>query len=320
MTQIDLKSLMVKAGSEEGARVLFQRLIGSIVRCFYKDARDIRCSPGDWGIDVLLGDIGEVVSVWQAKYFIHGVGESQKSQIRESFKTLMKKSEGQNFKVDAWTLCISCDLSPEETKWWETWKKKAMRNYSLTIQLMDEGAIRSRLESPDAELVREGYFGANPAILNYLKQVMKQKPDRDIQTLPEQTLFEESLFVRKLRAADIKELASAKTQFFNAELLIHEVFDKGDESEISAIRSLAEKLRTVWETRYNDACLSGREQKMKRLYPETMKAIESMDKTALHCPLTQASLVHKQGIVHQLADKCEVGWTENFRSIVKEDS
>ena len=185
MTHIDLKSLIVKAGSEEGARILFQRLIGSIVRIFYKDARDIRCSPGDWGIDVLLGDIGGVVSVWQAKYFIHAVGNAQKSQIRESFKTLMKRAEEQGFKVKAWTLCISCDLSPEETKWWEKWKKKAMRNHNLTIQLWDEGTIRTRLESPDAEHIREGYFGQNPTILNCLNQVMMQKRGRDNWLLPD---------------------------------------------------------------------------------------------------------------------------------------
>lgn len=55
---------------------------------------------GDWGLDVIVGEIDEVISVWQAKFFIDGVGETQKEQIRESFKQVMKKAGEEGFTVD----------------------------------------------------------------------------------------------------------------------------------------------------------------------------------------------------------------------------
>lgn len=82
MVHIDFKMLINQAGSEEGARVLFQRLIASLVRLKYKDAREIRPSPGDWGIDVLVGKLTGMSLIWQVKYFIDSVGDSQKKQIR----------------------------------------------------------------------------------------------------------------------------------------------------------------------------------------------------------------------------------------------
>jgi hypothetical protein len=66
---VDLKILISQAGTEEGARYLFQRLIASIVKIQHRDARQIRASPGDWGIDVIVGELAEHNSIWQAKYF-----------------------------------------------------------------------------------------------------------------------------------------------------------------------------------------------------------------------------------------------------------
>jgi hypothetical protein len=319
MVHIDLRALISKAGSEDGARVLFQRLVASLVRVKYKDAREIRPSPGDWGIDVLVGNLSGMILVWQAKYFINGVGEAQQGQIRDSFKQLMKKAATERFAVTAWTLCIPCCLSAQEFRWWEGWKKRNSAKYGAKIELLDETAIRSELESPDASHLKQGYFGANPTIINYFQQVIKDHPDRDIQELPEPSLYDEATFIRKLKAGGIRELRSAKTQFFNAELLTQEILDKGDETEICSIRTLREKLRSMWETRFNCAC-SNISDGLDRVYPELMRTIEEQDKGSLACQATKASFVHKQGIVHQMADRCEVGWTRNFREMAKKST
>ncbi len=311
MIHIDFQVLISHAGSEEGARFLFQRLASSLVNLLHRDAREIRPAPGDWGIDIIVGQLTGVSLVWQTKYFIHGIGDSQKNQIRESFSQLMKKASENSFLVDAWTLCIPCSLSTEEMQWWEKWKTKKSREYSVRIELWDETKIRTLLESPDAQYLTLGYFGGNPTIANYFIQAMADDPERDIQTLPEPELFKESSFVKKLKLGGISELLSAKTQFFNAELLVQELLDKGDPIEITAVHSLQEKLRSIWETRYNEACTSAQSQ-LSGLYPSVMKAVEESDKGALASPI-KASFVHKQGMLHQLANKCEVGWTKNFR-------
>jgi hypothetical protein len=146
---------------------------------------------------------------------------------------------------------------------------------------------------------------------------MKEHPERDIQELPDFSLYEEALFIRKLKAGRTTEVTSAKTQFFNAELLAQEILDKGDLSEISSFRGLKEKLRSIWEIRFNEACAKTQVEII-GLYPTVMKAVEDQDKKSLVSSEIKATLIHKQGVVHQMANRCDVGWTRNFREEFKE--
>lgn len=312
MPSIDFKSLIPYAGSEEGARPLFQRLITSLLRIKYRDAREIRPNPGDWGIDVLVGELSGHCLVWQVKYFINGVGKSQQQNIDESFEMLMRKAKEEKFSVDAWTLCIPCSLAAKESKWWEKWKKEKMSKYDIEIKLMDETDIRTELEFPEAEHLRLGYFSSNPTIAYYFLESMKGKTEREIQELPEPSLFSDALFIKKLKAAGITEFISAKTQFFNAELLTQEIIDKGDFSEIKSLKGLKEKLRSMWETRFNKSFTLPDDQ-MGILYSAVMESIEDHDKKSLDHPDLMATFVHKQGIIHQLSNNCQVGWTKDFR-------
>ena len=318
MANIDFRILIQRAGNIEGARILFQRLIASLVRLKYKDACEVRPSQGDWGIDVLVGNLTDSVFVWQVKYFIDGIDKSQKDQINDSFKTLMQKSKENNFTVSYWTLCIPCSLSPKERTWWENWKRKNEKEYSVPIELKEEAALRSELETSDAKDLREGYFGTTPSILNYFLQVINNYDEREIMQLPEKTMYDNALFIKQLQAANIHELRSAKTQFFNAELISQEIFDKSDTTECNALLSLYEKLRSIWETRFN-SCLYSNSDDIKTLYPNIMITIEQNDGTSLKSPILTASFVHKQGMLHQLADKCEIGWIEDFRDIFSND-
>ena len=193
----------------------------------------------------------------------------------------MSRSKEKHFAVDVWSLCVPCSLSPDETRWWEKWKKSQKeKGYSLRIELIDETVLRADLDTPDAEHIKMGYFGPSPTIAHYFLQALQGRPEREIQTLPELSLYQESLFIRKLVAAGINEVRSAKTQFFNAELLTQEISDKGDPREITSVHSLQEKLRSVWETRFNEACAEP-QNKFGNLYPGTMRAIEEQDATSL---------------------------------------
>jgi hypothetical protein len=224
----------------------------------------------------------------------------------------MQKSTEENFTVDAWTLCIPCSLSPKESKWWEKWRKEKMAENNLEIQLMDETDIRTQLEFPEAEHIRLGYFSNNPTIAYYFLESIKGKTEREIQELPEPSLFSNAIFIKKLKAAGITEFISAKTQFFNAELLTQEIIDKGDFSEIKSLKGLKEKIRSMWETRFNEAFALPDDQ-MVILYSAVMKTIEEQDQRSLHHPNLMATLIHKQGIVHQMSNDCQVGWTKDFR-------
>jgi hypothetical protein len=316
---INLRQLEIEAGNIEGARQLFQELIAHLVKIKHKSAKSIRPAPGDWGIDVLVGRlVSGTCMIWQAKYFMSGIGKTQKGEIRKSFKQVIKKSQEHRFKIDVWTLSVPCSLSPEENRWWENWQKRSMKETGVKIDLMHELDIKDMLMTSEAENVRLGFFGNVPSMLKYHLQSIKGADERDIQRLPNKKLYKNSMFIKKLTIAGIRETLSAKTQFFNAELLKSEIHDKGDQNELNELDALYEKIRSMWETRFNKALNSENpERDVPSVYPEILQAIEERDKSALNSPRIMASFVHKQGFVQQLADLCEIGWTPGFRNLDK---
>ena len=86
----DFKYLKDKFG-EAGAREIFEKICVQLFQNKFENAYAVQASPGDDGIDILVGDIGGNICVYQCKYFIDGIGDAQKSQIRESYKTVIRK-------------------------------------------------------------------------------------------------------------------------------------------------------------------------------------------------------------------------------------
>ena len=314
---INIRQLEIQAGTVEGARTLFEKLIVHLMKVQYKDAKRIQSERGDWGIDAIKGELSSgTCIVWQAKYFINGIDEPQKKQIRNSFEQVVKKSKEKGFKINTWYLCIPCSLSPEATKWWESWHKKKTKETNIRIGLIDETEIEARLMTSDAEHIRLGFFGDVPSMVNYYLQSIRGMKERDIQQLPDEKLYEKSIFIKKLIVAGIQETIAARTQFFNAELLKSEIHDKGDDNELNELLSLYEKIRSMWESRFNEALNSENpEREVPKVYSKMLQSIENMDKEILRSPKLMASFLHKQGFMQQLADRCEIGWTQDFRTL-----
>ena len=61
------------------------------------------------------------IDIYQCKFFPLGLGESQKEQIRRSFRT---RRDSDKFKVKCSTLCLPRDLSTDERKWFDQWRAK----------------------------------------------------------------------------------------------------------------------------------------------------------------------------------------------------
>lgn len=83
--------LIAAAGGEEDARPRFERMVTACVRLQHPTVRNLRPAPGDWGIDAVVGELDGRVSIWQAKFFISEIGNTQKQEIRDSFAQAMKK-------------------------------------------------------------------------------------------------------------------------------------------------------------------------------------------------------------------------------------
>jgi tetratricopeptide (TPR) repeat protein len=173
---INFYSLIAKAGSKEGARASFEEMLAQLVRLTETAVRRVEANPGDWGIDVFVGQLNGTIRVWQSKFFINGVGESQQNEIRESFRSLTESARAQSFRVSAWTLCMPCSMDAKATRWWDNWKKRAETEHGIAVSLWDETELRGRLLRSEADALREAYLGLSQPVLIHPRQVPHQLP------------------------------------------------------------------------------------------------------------------------------------------------
>jgi hypothetical protein len=301
---------LIGPGGKEGARTTFHRLIAQLMALSYKGVKLIDAKSGDWGLDVIVGEIDEVLSVWQAKYFIDGVGEVQKDQIRESFSQVMKKAKEEGFSVHVWTLCIPVDLDPQALKWWSGWKKRQEKEHDVHIELSDRTGLETTLLSPDAADIRDLYFppvGAKPT----------PKAPPPIEELPADVSYEDMLFIKQLQEAQIVELESAKQQFFNAEALAREVADKRVAEHMHALQAERADLKSIWEDRYNKACSEPEgDGLLPELHPEVMEAIERRHDSG-RVEVLPMHLIHRKGAMHQVVENGSAGWIRDFRAVAE---
>ena len=117
-------------GRPEGAREAFENVCYELLnRKYGKSAtvQKIRTNHGDSGIDIIIGEIGkDALSIYQCKYFRDFLGDSQKAQIRRSFKTIIEQKE---YQISNWILMYPNDMSIEEKRWWDYWKKEKQYDY-----------------------------------------------------------------------------------------------------------------------------------------------------------------------------------------------
>jgi hypothetical protein len=299
---------LIGPGGKEGARETFERLIAQLVRLQFRSVRRVQANPGDWGLDVFVGEIDGVMSVWQAKFFIDGLGTAQQAQIRESFKQVLAQAAARGFTIDVWTLCIPADPDPTFLQWWSGWSKRQERETGIRVRLWDRTELEGLLLTPDAAHLRLAFLPA---------QRSGTGAPLPVQELPDDVEYEDMLFIKQLEAAQIHEHESAKQQFFNAELLAREVADKRVAEHVLALQSERADLRSIWEDRYNHACAqSGAEESLlPTLHPEVMQAIERRHDGA-RSEVLPMHLVHRKGAMHQVVEDGRAGWTRDFRSVV----
>ncbi len=90
------------------------------------DLHQVEGASGDEGLDIFEGELSGGLTIWQCKAFPNGVGESQKSQIRESLNTVLRHFEPKN-----WILCLSVNLDSNASRWWEKYKRS--KSHVVTI-------------------------------------------------------------------------------------------------------------------------------------------------------------------------------------------
>ncbi|TXD96787.1 ATP-binding protein [Psychrobacter frigidicola] len=115
-------------GGIEGARAAFETACETLFRKIHsdQDVSQIEVKQGDGGIDIFIGSLGvEPITVIQCKFFLYDFGDSQKDQIRKSFKTAI---ESEKYELERWILCIPSVMDIDSTSWWFKWRKKTTDN------------------------------------------------------------------------------------------------------------------------------------------------------------------------------------------------
>ncbi|MGC2741699.1 MAG: hypothetical protein WA672_00825, partial [Candidatus Angelobacter sp.] len=108
----------------------FQRLCFHILHDRHPEAKihHVEGQSGDKGLDLFAGDLEGRPAIWQCKSFPNGVGESQKSQIRESLTETLK-----HFKPNRWVLCLSVDMNEKAASWFQKFQKSKVQHVEVGL-------------------------------------------------------------------------------------------------------------------------------------------------------------------------------------------
>lgn len=308
----DFRYLRDKHG-DAGAREVFEKICTQLMQARFEDeAHNIQVSQGDEGIDILIGDLTHPIENYQCKYFVDGLGDSQKDQIRKSFRRAVKATD---YTMKKWILCVPCTLTAKEFKWWSEWSAEKRKIHEIDISLYDGGYLISQLKQYELyNLAFDDDIRIKlDAILSHIESEKARITEEIIVLLEDidEEDYDNMLFVKKLENAKIDLIDGCKRDFFNAEFAEYIIKSKGDSERIRILNNLRRKVYTFWETqyrRYKD------ENDGNDLLTRIYERIENADTTALNCSLLpEVSLVAKKGMLHQWAEECSIGWLKDYK-------
>ncbi|GCD11310.1 ABC-three component system protein [Clostridium tagluense] len=294
--------------TDGGAREIFEKICIQLMQLKFNNAYPVAVSQGDDGIDIFVGDFSDSIDVYQCKYFIDGIGDSQKSQIRESFNRAVSTDR---YKLNNWFLCLPCVLTEKEHMWWWSWKKRMEDKYKKNIKIYDGSLLISELKEYD---IYNTLFDNDTIIL--LNQILSCLQDR--KRYYEEIIYEtddlsdlgydDCIFIKKLECAHIFEKEMCMKEFFNAEIAKSTIESKGNLKDLKVYRQLKSKIHSIWYPQYMQYAdeIDGN-----ILLAKTYERIEEFDTTTLHT-IDDISLIAKKGMLHQLSNECKVGWIKNY--------
>lgn len=122
---------------DAGARDIFETATRELIAAMFPNdsVETILASQGDDGIDIVKGNIGiEPISVYQCKFFLDKIDNSQRTQIKKSLKTAI---ESKNYTLKEWILVVpKFNLTLSEQKWWDKLKVTTKNDVNLDIDLI----------------------------------------------------------------------------------------------------------------------------------------------------------------------------------------
>lgn len=293
-----------------GARVQFQMLVTDLVKVQQPTASAVEGPGGrDWGLDTFLGVLNGRVFVWQSKFVLEWTDSAPQGQVRASFNQLMEETKRRGFTVVAWTLCVPCDLSPDQQRWFDGWARRMRSKHGVEIKLWNGTELRHQLMREDARHVRAEYF---PHTVAAASVHSAERPAEPVATTEDHAQFDSALFVRQLEVAGYEENDAARGLFFATEALFRDYSAKGDDHALAALEELHLDIHDVWEQAFNSERESADENgRMPRLVGLVMEQAGLRPDPA-HLRLRP---VHKKGAAHRLVEAERAGWVTHWREV-----
>lgn len=308
---INFAAHQFRAGNMAGARDDFEQMLAMLIAAVYPGARAIAANPGDWGIDVLLGELSGLVVIWQSKYFWPAVTHGAQAQIRESFDSAVTAAARNGYRLDRWILCVPSSMDPPTAQWWDKWRVRRQRETGVSIDLWHETVLRGLLVKPDGADVRRHFYDP------YVPAQVPRVPLREIEEGVAAGL-DRALFVRQLLAAGHVEVAAAKREFFNADLLARAVLDRRVPGELDALGEADAVVHGIWEAQFNAACQRlPADPRLPGLHAEVMRDIRE---SAAFPTALRAGPVHRCGLMHRVVEDRRAGWVTHWRTIAGEEA
>jgi hypothetical protein len=306
---INFAAHQFRAGNMAGARDDFEQMLAMLVAAVHPGARLISANPGDWGIDVLVGELSGLVVIWQSKYFWPAVTRSRQAQIRDSFESAHRNALRNGYRLARWVLCVPSSMDAPTAQWWDNWRARKQRETGVVIDLWHETTLRTLLVTPDAAHVRRHYYDP------YVPGAAPRAPVRPV--LPEAAVgFDRALFVRQLRAAGHVEVAAAVREFFNADLMAREITDKGVPGEVAALSEADALVHAIWEAGFNVAVArSPDDARLPGLHAGVMHDIRE---SVAFPEVLRAGPVHRCGLMHLVVEDRRAGWVLHWRRVASE--
>ena len=297
---------------DAGARELFEKICTQLMHARYgSDAHNIRVSHGDEGIDILVGDFLKPIELYQCKFFLDGIADSQKAQIRQSFQAAI---QSEDYQMSKWILCVPCCLSAKEFKWWSEWKGEKQKIHGIEMELYDGQYLLSELKRHD--IYNQAFDNETQQKLDEILKHLNGEKER----LSEEIIvmlgeiepddFKDMLFVKKLENAKISMIDGCKRDYYNAEFAEYAIKSKGNNESIRMLNNLKQKVYGFWETQFRRYA---NEEDGNELITRVYERIEDADTQALGVSaLPEVSLGAKKGMLHQWAEDCSIGWLKDY--------
>ncbi len=155
---------------EEGSRSAFEDLMYDLLCCEFpleKVHKTDASRGGDGGIDIFVERDGGI-DIYQCKFFLDKMEDTQWKQITTSFMSSMTTAEKAGVKVLKWYLCTPFISNREPIRPWKLWDifvDKYCGRIDDSMEWLDGARIIQKLENPTLGDLRIKYFTTGESYL-----------------------------------------------------------------------------------------------------------------------------------------------------------